>query len=351
MKKIPTTLIFFIATVLLLIVTVIVHKTSEKKEETEKVASQLLGELNNKAIKEIVFHFGEFPLHLNKQEGVWKLLKPFEDLAEEAAVDTFLDDLKTTGVEVIFDSSQEKTQGSQFDFSKPSGFLEIVGEDKTNSYTIEVSSQRAFDGSIYLKKKGGSIAEPADQNIYMSSEFTMDLFQKKVKDFQSRKMFVSGTDWDEEGIAKISFNTKDNKKLSFLKEDQIWKQSQSMGKKPDQKLDQEVIKKYVSTLYFLRADAVVESKKSPSLLEKYKLNKPQWTWNVDHVKGQWSLSMSKQERGKGESFYLLSSSSRGIYRLDRDIIENLHKNEDDFFEKESSSDETSSEESSSQEAS
>ena len=117
-------------------------------------------------------------------------------------MDTFLDDLKTTGIKVIFDSSQETKEDSQFDFSKPSGFLEILGEDKTTSYTIEVSSQRAFDGSIYLKKREGFITEPTDENIYMSGEFAMDLFQKKAKDFQSRKMFASGDDWDEEGDYK-----------------------------------------------------------------------------------------------------------------------------------------------------
>ena len=154
----------------------------------------------------------------------------------------------------------------------------------------------------------------------------------------------------KKGITRISFRTQDNKKISFLKEDAVWKWAQGQKKKSDQKLDQDIIKKYVNTLYFLRVDEVVESEKSPNLIEKYKLNKPEWRWDVDHVKGgKWSLSMSKQEKGKGESFYLLSSSSRGIYRLDRDVIEELHKNEEDFFEKESSSDETSSEESSSQE--
>ncbi|CAN5683047.1 hypothetical protein BH10BDE1_BH10BDE1_00310 [soil metagenome] len=205
---------------------------------------------------------------LKKDGDTWKVEKPYADLADATAVDSFLATLSTEKIgEVVVEAPDIawKTYGLDSPSAEGDFLAKVDGIEKKR--TIKVGSVPAFDGSVYVR------LDAANRVVLMSST-TLAALQKDPRDFRDKRFFPAAKHPE---FSELELTRVGAPKIHFFLKDGVWHEAES---KSDAKsllwpLDQVAVKTFVQSVAGLRGNDVwAENKLDTKVIKQRGLNKP-----------------------------------------------------------------------------
>lgn len=247
------------------------YKGEEERERQKDQAAALLPFSNSNIVGiEIQRREGGTTTVLRKEPGtetVWKVEKPYADLADPTVVDTFLSTLSV-------EKSKETVVAAPdiawaiYGLDKP--MVEATIMAKTDSgerkRVIQIGSVLAYDGSVYVR------LDQENKVVLMMSTVQAAL-QRDPRDFRDKRFFLAK---EHPEMSEIQISRSGYPGLHFVAKEGTWAEA---GAKPGAwPLDQGVVKSYVQTVTSLRGNDVwAEDKKDATVLRTRGLDRPALT--------------------------------------------------------------------------
>ncbi|MGE0527622.1 MAG: DUF4340 domain-containing protein, partial [Bdellovibrionales bacterium] len=178
-------------------------------------------------------------VHLRKDNGVWSLIEPVQDLAEPATVDGFLFSL---GNQKFRELEADANDAQKFGLDQPLATVRVSGEGRELSF--EVGSKKAFDGSYYVRQNG---------KILLGDSGLASMVEREAGSFRSRKI------WREEGadierIQAVSDFDKTRETFTLSKKEGQW----TMEPSPSFELDSAKVQSWVTRVTDLMPNEFVK---------------------------------------------------------------------------------------------
>lgn len=152
--------------------------------------------------------------------------------------------------------------------------------------------------------------------LYLSNQEV----QKTKKDKVTVKSF------DRNSIVQINLQNKQGT-ISLIKNQAEWK----MLKPKEYKLNKVLTDSFINKMYKFEAEDIIEQKAQD--LEKYGLKNPKSTITVKTSGGKSTAFMLGDETPGEEGYYLMTSDSNTVYRIDTYIAGEFLRSENEFIKK------------------
>ncbi len=366
---------FFVGTLCVVGFTYWFYDNTDRVEKQELQAAQLLGhvdvqDLHSFKLMRVLDQDGGGKgqasnqgrvLELQKSQGVWGLVWPFEDRAAQMEVDLFLEDFSNLNLRTI-EAPHAEADILAFGLKGPGMWRLLLGSKKEGRgkgrggkfYVFKVGSERAFDGSFHVQKWSANTqsealslasGDPKASAVYLADESLVNFLEKQPNDLREKHLFR------KEGFGDFRrvefFNTKRpdlNYTLSLV--DGQWKVSGFL-EEDELRLDESEVESLIEGLRFLQATSVVESEKTPKLLTEYKLRpaervvrayltKPAAEADTDAAAAKetppdlWELRLSAL---KGDVAYAVSNHTKAVYGIKEDFLKTLDKSVSDLLDR------------------
>lgn len=211
---------------------------SEKKSAHSKI---FLEDLKTKAKKiQLTSNVGEEKITIEKRDDGWWVTSPILELADQASIDSWLQELNNQSFEREFLPSKE----SPIDFS----FYGLQNPEQLPAIEIELSDAKSvslklgqiknYESKVYLKPY------PQADRVWLVSSQMESHFLKKIFDFRERRLFTKAPDFKQ-----VELKTSNSAVKLALNEAKQW---QVVGEK--YKLDQNKVRDF---LYLLTGQSIL----------------------------------------------------------------------------------------------
>lgn len=313
MKNFKGTIVFAVVVAVVVGFAIFEYKKLEKESRASEQQGYLLSPYTSNDLKSLNYQgqLSSFSVRRD-EEGWWKMLQPFEDSADEIEMGDFLDGLVGMPTTLV-DTEGYEVDWDQYGFSEPLAVLEFTAIDG-NEITLTLGSVRGFDDSFHIRKEG-------DPHLYIGDRNWASFTNRTAMEFRNRSLFPY------EGVVRslrVRTPKMGQNSILFERVDGAWTPTEN----PDFKIDEISVEDYISRIQNLRAARVVEEASSPSLLQKYKLNRPAFEFDIelDQEMGRFTLQASAKE---SDTSYVILSDRDPIYRISWSSLEPL--NEDRYY--------------------
>lgn len=299
------------------------YKGGEEREKTKSEAAAVLP-FSNDTIQEISIRSGGHEVSLKKEgpkeEPTWRVLKPYADLADKVAIDSFLGMVSGEKAgETVIEASDIgwKTYGLDQPLVEAT-FSSKASETATDTKrVVQVGSVPAFDGSVYVR---------FDQQprVLLAASTLQAALQKDPREFRDKRFFPFATQPD---FKEVEITRMGQPKLHFVLKNEVWT---GEGSWP---LDQNAVKSYIQTVANLKgSDVWAEDKTDAQILKTRKLDKPSIVVRmIPDEKDRPLYEVKVANLAKEETVAAAIGSSRPlVFSLYKAQIEGLSKTEDDF---------------------
>ncbi len=160
-------------------------KFFESKKPNTEMATRRAGQVVNfdrDKLEGIAIQNGDDRIELQRQAGKWRLTRPVQDQADNAAIDNLISDLENwrkEGTIAAKDVTADKGRMTEFGLSQPKLRLHLLGPDAPPE--ILFGKDTAFQGQIYVR-----FADAKD--VFIATENVRTDISKKPDDFRDRKL-------------------------------------------------------------------------------------------------------------------------------------------------------------------
>jgi hypothetical protein len=250
-------------------------------------------------------------IDLHKENDLWKMRKPVEDLAESSVIEGFL--ISTLGEKLkSFQSVEEARQVNWADYGLDPAptLLELAGKGK--SETLKVSGKAAYDGSFYVRQ--------GDQ-LLLGSASLSQLASKQPGGFRSRKLWreADTTSVESVSIALSLDHAKGDYRVVHAGDK--W----TLEPKPAFAIDMTKIETWVGRWKDLMpndfaAETLDETQKKEFLLVKPSLRAALNLKRADGTVVPWEFTAGQD---KGEDVYAYTNQRSSIYKFAKSGLASL----------------------------
>ena len=249
-------------------------------------------------------------LEITRTKEGWKVVKPYNDLAEPTAVDAILYSLNLQKGKIFRTEDESKPiNWKELQLDPPGITVEIKTTKDTQ--TLGVSNKNAFDGSFYLRK--GDELMLADRGMAQA-------ILRDPKTFRSRRLWREADGTIQSVDAEINLdNVKD--KFSVSRDGTDWKLSPA----PAFPVDKARLEFWVNSLQQINPQEVASETLSEEQKREFLLLKPSFVAHVHfrHDKGdndEWTLTIGQD---KAEDVYLYTNKSPVVYKTTRGSLDTV----------------------------
>ncbi len=298
-------------------------KGGEEREKAKSDAAALLP-FSNANIISVVLKTqdgaaGAREIVLKKEGETWKVEKPFSDLGDGAAIESFLSALSTEkSKETVVEAAD--IAWKTFGLDTPAAEVTLIaktdaGEKKR---VIQLGSTPAFDGSLYGRVDG-------ENRVLLLNAGLQPTLQKDAREFRDKRFFISAKHPD---FNLIEITRTGQPKLTISLKDGKWILAGRVDSWP---LDQGVVTSYIQTVSALRGNDVwAEDKTDKKVIQDRKLAQPQTVIALKAEKGptyevRLASAMKDQTVAAG-----VSSEKPLVFSVYKAQLDLLNKTEDDF---------------------
>ncbi len=295
------------------------YRATEKREMAKADATALVPFSISK-VTGFSIHSSGFDTTLKKSGALWRVEKPYSDLADPAAVEAFLGMLST---EKIKDAVIEgptinwKTYGLDVPVATLSMDAEVDG--KLAKRSVVLGTVPAFDGSVYARIDGAA-------RVDLVASTAQGALQKDPRDFRDKHFFplAEHPELKSPEFKALEILRDGYPKLHFEKLKDTWTQKSAPAS--SWPLDQGAVKSYVDSLIGLRAaDVWGENKKDAKVISARKLVRPSMTLLLISDK-------NLKYEAKFASLVKAEALAGGLSSL-RPVVFSVHKAQIELFSK------------------
>lgn len=253
----------------------------------------------------------------------WTLEKPYADLGDPMAIESFLTMLST---EKIRDTVVEGSDiaWKTFGLERPvvEADFQTRGEaGEVSKRTVQIGSVPAFDGSVYARLDG-------ENRVVLMASTAKAALQKDPRDLRDKHFFPSSSA-TERKFTSVEVSRPGFPKLTLVKNGDVWVTKDA--KKDLWPLDQGAVKAFADAVSGLRGNDVwAEDKSDPKVLQMRKLDRPGTEISLTTDDGK-TLSLKLAKLDPVESVTAGVGSVRPlVFSVYKAQIEMLSKSIDDF---------------------
>lgn len=285
------------------------EKSAAEKAEKDKVLSFKANEIESVLVKKPDEQF-----ELAKQDGAWKVIRPFLDEAEGEGVQAWLENMSSEKGSEIQVPQGDAVKWENYNLDQPGASVTLKGSNGSE-LSYSVSRLAAFDGSYFLRIK---------DKLVLGTSAWAGIVQKSASQLRNKMV------WRRPGLVtklKIKVNHPEIKDFIELtrSEDGSWKGLPFAT-------SNESVDQYVETLKELRAldfeagDFLTKDK------SKYKLDRPMLVVDLTIQKEaglpeNWSMEVGAEDKGL---IFARSSSVNSVFKLSSFDAKKLRKGQSDF---------------------
>ncbi len=286
--------------------------------EAERAArkEKLVG-VESDAVTGLTLTYPDREIELRKTDGTWRVTKPVDALADEAAVKALLGTL--TGAEVQKTLDEMPSDLEPFGLAKPTVTVQVAtaaGEQPP----IAVGKNTTIGGKTYVRKG-------EEQKIYLTTSSIAFGLDKQVKDLRD-KQILSFQDAD---VQRVTIEGRERPTVTLARKDKdAW--TVAPGDLP---ADPTEVRSYLATLRSLRATDFPDD--APSDLGRYGLAEPRLTVTVatgkDGAQTQTLLIGGDKTDGTQKLVYAKRASGPVVYGVGEWAVKSLDKGVNQFRDK------------------
>ncbi len=291
--------------------------------EKAKAESAALVPFSNSTVTAIAIRGpaqGGQDISIVKEGGIWKVLKPYSDLGDPAAIESFLSTLsiEKTKEEVV---AAADIAWATYGLDKPvvEATLTAQTAQGEKKRSIQIGSVPAYDGSIYARINGENKVVLLDTTVKTGLE-------RDAREFRDKRFFTTP---EHPKFTSLEIMHAGGAKLHFVAKDGFW--SVPGAGPASWPVDQGAVQAFVQTVAGLRGNEVwAEDKTNKAVLKARGLEHPGTTIAMKSEAGE-TYEVRIAKLVKNETVAGGMSSGRpqvfSIYKAQLDL---LHKSEDDF---------------------
>lgn len=282
--------IFLFAAVVALVVGYAFFDFEKEKRDEKKTADEaIIFNLKPDQIKEFEIKGAE-PLKLVRAAEGWKFEVPLQEMADQKAVNDFVDALvleKTTAIAADSDKINFQTYG----LDVPKG--EIHVRDNAGAHVVlSVGTKKNFEGQSYLRRN-------QESKVLLGSGTWVSKVDKKPFDFRDRRLMQMSN----QTVNGIQLK-KGHEILSLLKKDEQWQLAEGASKK----LDQNKVREIISMLNNSQATEFVTNLKPQGSLR--------YTLEISHSNGKKWIGQFYQGTDKLKTNTVLTSEPKFLMKIE-----------------------------------
>jgi hypothetical protein len=235
-------------------------------------------------------------IELKKETDGWKMIKPQSEMADQKAVEEFIQGLVTEK------SSDVASEGDALDLSaygldQPLAKITVVNNGG-ETQEFKLGKNKNFQGDAYIQKND-------DKKVLVVSSTWFSKADKGPLDFRDKRLMK----FPNLEAKKITFE-KDKEKFELLKNEGDW----VLASNPEWKLDQNKVRELLSMLNLTNAlEYISEQEPTPQEMQKWGLSKPRLRVKVDLKDGKiWSAAFAA---GTDKVHRVLTSEPRQVMKI------------------------------------
>ena len=283
----------------------------EFRNQGDKSTEDKLVSLASDDVVKIVFNNGEETIEFQRQEEEWLITDPLEAKGDKYEVDRLADDFSNLQIERIV----EEIPSDLEKYGIPQKEIELYVKDQDEPVKILIGMENPLDNTFFAKKSD-------ETKVVLIPSSLKSLMEKKIFDFRQKDIFK----FDSDQAKSIKLRAKDIE-WEAEKVDEDW-----FLKKPVDALAQK--SKVNDVLYAisnLKAAAFVSEEKNDEEIQKYGLDKPDYTVAINFPVENRQVTYLFHK--KDDNVHASSSISPKILQVEDSILEDLEKEPGDLREK------------------
>jgi hypothetical protein len=287
--------------------------------EREGKKEKLLGVAQD-AITGIALTYPDRALELTKTDQGWRLVKPVEAPADDAAVKTMLTTLADAEVQKTLE--QAPTDLAPFGLDKPTVTVRVSVKDGTPPPPVAVGKNTAIGGKTYVKKGD-------EAKLYLTTTALSFGLNKQPKDLRNKDLLV----FQDDEVKQVEIKAADGATVTLVRKD---KDAWTVGP-GDHPADPTEARSYLSSLRSTRAADFPDD--TPADLAKYGLAAPRLTITVTTDKDAKTLLIggdsvpSGAPQGTTKQIYAKRGDQPTVYAIGDWAFRSLAKNPSQFRDK------------------
>ena len=319
MSTFKTTWIF--AVVVATITGFAVYEFNKGKAKEDAAANSFLEKVDIGAITAIRQNAQGVEFQLEKKEGEWRVIKPYEDLASDEMVDSFLRLIRDQKMEEVEKPEGEALNLERFGLQNPSQI--VITQAAQPDITFHVGSVRTFDNGFYVRPN-------SEQNVFVGSSTWENILNKDPEDFRDKSLRLPSKD-----LIKIKLTTKgEGQRLNY----ELHKKDGQWVVTYDEKIriDQNQVTKLISDLRNLSAESAVVSNPGPKSEASPNLQSPDMSFALTYADDSRVEIKSKREKaGKNKTpeIFLSSTTVPVIYKISEGSLNKINKSSEELRDK------------------
>lgn len=296
-----STAIFALVVLGLIALSLFDYKKMKQQGDLAEGEEKLLT-LKEGTVSEIVFKSKNQTIQLKNDKGVWKLLQPLQDDADDTAVIGVLNALKEAKVQKIEDADKDKKAIDWSQYGLNPGVEIEIATDQNKKDGFKISDSSAYDGSFYVEK---------DQHLFLGDKSLARLADEQIPALRSHNP------WRGQGeVTKVEGDYTyqgESRHVTLTKGDKGWSATPAF----DLPLSDDKVNDWLQEVRDVRANDFAADHADAKTREQFGLKKPAmtvtFTLKLDGKESQITWEFG-QEKDKGNQVYVHTSSRPDIYK-------------------------------------
>lgn len=269
---------------------------SSLSQAEKKVQESFLVQYDSEQIQLVQLNNGKETIELKKEPSGWQMMKPRQELADQKAVEEFVDGIATEKY------SETVVEGDQVDFSnfgldQPLGNITVTN-NSGESLNFTVGRNKNFQGEAYLRIND-------QKKVLLASSTWFTKINKTTLDFRDKRLMK----FPSQLVEKLSFET-GKERFALVKKEDSW----ILSAHPEWRLDQNKVRDLLAQLNSTNAlEYISETKPTAKELQTWGLNSPRLTIKAFLKEGKtWQASFSA---GNDKVHRVLTSAPEQVLKI------------------------------------
>lgn len=283
----------------------------EFRNQGDKSTEDKLISLASDDVVKIVFNNGEETIEFHRQEEEWLITEPLEAKGDKYEVDRLADDFSNLRIERIVEEIPTDLEK----YGIPQKEIELYVKDQDEPVKILIGMENPLDNTFFAKKSD-------ETKVVLIPSSLKSLMEKKVFDFRQKDIFK----FDSDQAKSVKLQAKDIE-WEAEKVDEEW----FLRKPVDALAKKSKINDVLYAISNLKATAFVSEEKNDEEIQKYGLDKPDYTVAINFPVENRQVTYFFHK--KDDEVHASSSISPKILQVEDSILADLEKEPGDLREK------------------
>jgi hypothetical protein len=244
-------------------------------------------------------------VEIDKQQGIWKIVKPGNYDADPERVRTILASLANARIDNF--TSDNPNNAAQYGLNKPSLSVSVFTGPAQSEQSLEFGKKAGTSQDAYYVQRGER------PNVYTVHNYVFADADKGLDDLRDRTVLT----FDPDKVEQVKF-TSGGKSFALLKSGDKWIESD--GARSD--ADPVKVRQFIDRMHTLKAESIVQDQ--PLFLDRFGLTNPneQVAFLGKDGKTIGSVQLAKIERHNGNNktvvrtdYYARSSATPAVFKI------------------------------------